>query len=88
MRELFDGKVLYRGAWLHRRGARQWCNYMATGFRLPEGVHYAALAVANEIVKPEPSFGVDRFADRAEDLEHASVFVKRTFLSFLLSIDG
>lgn len=63
MQKHFDGKVLYRGAWLHRRGTRQRCNYMTTSFRLPESIHYAALAVANEIIKPEPSFTIDRFAD-------------------------
>src|SRR5580700_5021080 len=39
----------------------------AAGFGLPPGVDDRAALLADMIVVPEPSLGVDRFADSAED---------------------
>ena len=45
------------------------CSWITHGFSLPERVDDAAPLVADDIVVPQPRFGIDRFADGAQNSE-------------------
>ena len=51
------------------RGAGQRRDQDAAGLGLPPGVDDRAAAVADDAVVPEPGFGIDRLADRAEQAQ-------------------
>src|SRR5207248_4903145 len=58
-----------RRAGLQGRCARDRSDQDAAGLGLPPGVDDRAALVADMVVIPEPSFGVDWLADRAEKSE-------------------
>src|SRR5262249_337737 len=55
-----------RRAGLERRGARKGGDQDAAGLAPPPSVADRAAALADDAVVPQPGFGVDRLADRAE----------------------
>ncbi|MPL84631.1 hypothetical protein SDC9_30596 [bioreactor metagenome] len=64
---------------LRRRRARQRGQHVAAGLGLPEGVDDRATALADVLVIPDPGLGVDRLADRAQNLDRAEVVLVDPF---------
>src|ERR1041385_6227382 len=54
---------------------------MSTGFRLPPRIHNRAAFFTNVLVIPHPCFGIDRFADSAENAERRKVVFVWPFVS-------
>ena len=52
-------------------------DHVAAGFGLPPGVDDGAAFLADDGVVPHPGFGVDRFADGAEQAQAGEVVLPR-----------
>lgn len=61
------------GSWLGFDSTREWGQNDGSGLGLPESVNDGTLPLANVVVVPVPSFGVDRLANGAQHSESAEV---------------
>ena len=66
-----------RRARLQRRHAGQRRDHDRAGFGLPPGVDDRAALAADELVVPDPRFGVDRLADRSEQPQRRQIVLLR-----------
>src|SRR5262249_49189397 len=57
------------GSWLELGCAGQWRDEDAAGFGLPPRIGKRTAIVADDVVVPLPGFGIDRFADGAEQAQ-------------------
>ena len=74
-------KWLGRRAGFRRDRARNRGDHDGPGFRLPPGVDNRAAVVADEFAIPHPSFGIDGFADGAEQTQAFHFVFLRPFVS-------
>lgn len=61
------------GSWLGFNGTREWGQNDGSGLGLPESVNDGTLPLADVVVVPVPSFGVDRLANSTQHSESAEV---------------
>ncbi len=71
------GNGLRRRSGLERRDAGQRRDHDRAGLRLPPGVDDRAALAADELVVPDPRFGVDRLADRSEQAQRRQIVLLR-----------
>ena len=62
-----------------RTGERR--NHHAAGFGLPPGVDNGAATLAYDAVIPLPSFGINRFTDRADNPQRAAIMAGDQFVT-------
>ena len=72
-----NGSVAVPGLVGSRAGQRS--DHDAPGFGLPPGIDDRAAFAADDLVIPDPGFGIDRFAHRAEQAQRAKVMFLRPF---------
>ena len=60
-----------------RRGAGQRSDHLHAGFGLPPGIDDRAALAADVLVIPDPRFGIDRLANRAEQAKGRKVMFRR-----------